>query len=95
METVVLRDNYAHLRDTIQAPEDVANRLFSRGTIDSHTKFNSTHLQLVRNVKNCSKLLNTESPQTQEYFMSWLKFFVKNQRQRNWVTSYCVMSEVS
>ena len=37
-------------------------------TLLQGTKFNSTHLQLVKNVKNCSKLLNLESPQTQEYF---------------------------
>ena len=45
VETMVLQDNYAHLQHTIQAPEDVANRLFSRGKIDSHTKGQSSTQQ--------------------------------------------------
>ena len=56
METVVLEDNYAHLRDTIQAPEDVANRLFSRRTIDSHTR-DKVQLNTLTVSKKCEELL--------------------------------------
>ena len=53
---MVFRDNYAHLRDTIQAPEDVANRLFSSGTIDSHTR-DKVQLNTLTVSKKCEELL--------------------------------------
>ena len=53
---MVLRDNYTHLRDTIQAPEDVANRLFSRGTIDPHTR-DKVQLNTLTVSKKCEELL--------------------------------------
>ena len=52
----MLEDNYAHLRDTIQAPEDVANRLFSRGTIDSLTR-DKVQLNTLTVSKKCEELL--------------------------------------
>lgn len=56
IETTVLQENYAHLRDTIQAPEDVANRLFSRGAIDSHTR-DQIQLNMLTVGKKCEELL--------------------------------------
>jgi len=52
----VFQHNYAHLRDTIQAPEDVANHLFTRKKIDSHAR-DKVQLHTLTTSEKCEELL--------------------------------------
>ena len=52
----MFQDNFAHLQHTIQAPEDVASSLFSRGIIDPETR-DKIQLSMLTTSKKCEELL--------------------------------------
>lgn len=104
LELKVFQNNYAHLRDTIQVPEDVANRLYTREKIDSHLR-DKVQLQTLTTSEKCEQLLKaveheiSADPTVFYEFTEVLSEEPTTEKMayqlvceaRSWVASYCIV----